>query len=228
MDNYRQDKIVNYMPENQNLNNNQDEEDPNEQEVIKIYELVDSIPLSRPKKNITRDFSDGVLVAEIIKFFIPKIVELHNYITSNNLKTKTENWNTLNRKVLKNLNLKLSSDEIKAVVNHTPGYVEMVLQKVFNQLYAVGIDVQEVINQNTKKQLPQSQQENDEKYQNTKYAHVDDQYKQLLQERDDMIDELKIALEETEKNLKISEDNKKILNHQLDVLKNKIRELGLY
>jgi hypothetical protein len=63
---------------------------------------VDDIPLSRPKKNIARDFSDGgeqsagrstclaplpltrlrraaVLVAEIVAHFFPRIIELHNY-----------------------------------------------------------------------------------------------------------------------------------------------------
>ena len=30
-----------------------------EEELQRIYTWVDDIPLSRPKKNITRDFSDG-------------------------------------------------------------------------------------------------------------------------------------------------------------------------
>lgn len=36
-------------------------ENPSEEnsEMMYIYEWVDSIPLSRPKKNISRDFSDG-------------------------------------------------------------------------------------------------------------------------------------------------------------------------
>lgn len=37
-----------------------------EEELNDVYSWVDSIPLSRPKKNISRDFSDGVLMAEII------------------------------------------------------------------------------------------------------------------------------------------------------------------
>ena len=50
-----------------------------EDELNQIYAWVDEIPLSRPKKNITRDFSDGVMVAEIIHNYYPKLVELHNY-----------------------------------------------------------------------------------------------------------------------------------------------------
>lgn len=50
-----------------------------DQEVNDIYTWVDAIPLSRPKKNIGRDFADGVLMAEIVHHYFPKLVELHNY-----------------------------------------------------------------------------------------------------------------------------------------------------
>ena len=32
-------------------------------ELQRLYAWVDEIPLSRPKRNIARDFADGVLVA---------------------------------------------------------------------------------------------------------------------------------------------------------------------
>lgn len=50
-----------------------------EEELNDIYNWVDTIPLSRPKRHIGRDFSDGVLMAEIVHHFFPKLVELHNY-----------------------------------------------------------------------------------------------------------------------------------------------------
>ena len=56
------------------------------------------MPLSRPKKNIARDFSDGVLMAEIVAQNIPRIVELHNYSAANSTKQKYYNWDTLNSK----------------------------------------------------------------------------------------------------------------------------------
>ena len=37
----------------------------NDHELDVLYSWVDDIPLSRPKKNMTRDFSDGVMVAEV-------------------------------------------------------------------------------------------------------------------------------------------------------------------
>lgn len=98
-----------------------------EEDLQLIYNWVDEIPLSRPKRSIARDFSDGVLVAEIIKHFIPKIVDMHNYSAAHSVSQKTYNWNTLNVKVLKKLNLNLSKDEIEGVVNMTPDAIEKIL-----------------------------------------------------------------------------------------------------
>lgn len=61
-----------------------------------IYNWVDEIPLSKPKRNISRDFSDGVLVAEVIAHFCPQLIELHNYSSANSVKIKFYNWDTLN------------------------------------------------------------------------------------------------------------------------------------
>lgn len=235
------DKVYSYLNENDKNDYHegmQEEDNENEQELMKIYELVDAIPLSRQKKNISRDFADGVLIAEIVKFFIPKIVELHNYASTNNMKNKRENWNTLNRKVLKHLGINLSKNEIEMIINFTPGYVEMLLQKVFNQLYKLGYNLEEIIssrqrqtsntNQVLKSRVDINMNEVQDKTEKSKYNNIDDIYKVELLERDKVIEELKIALENTEKNLKVSEENKKILLHQLEVLKNKVRELGIY
>ena len=56
-----------------------------EEEMQEVYNWVDEIPLSRPKKNIARDFSDCVLIAEVIKHFIPSIVDLHNYTSAHSV-----------------------------------------------------------------------------------------------------------------------------------------------
>lgn len=50
-----------------------------EDELKEVYEWVDTFELSRIKRNINRDFSDGVLIAEILNFYFPHLVELHNY-----------------------------------------------------------------------------------------------------------------------------------------------------
>lgn len=78
------------------MNNNNFEEG---NDIMFIYEWVDSVPLSRPKKNIARDFSDGVMMAEIIKHACPNLVDLHNYPAAHSTTQKLYNWNTLNRKI---------------------------------------------------------------------------------------------------------------------------------
>ncbi|KAI5069647.1 hypothetical protein GOP47_0015948 [Adiantum capillus-veneris] len=89
---------------------------------------VDSIPLSRPKRNIARDFSDGVLAAEVVANYCPKLVEIHNYSAANSLAQKIYNWNTLNIKVFRRLNFALSKEDIEAVANAEHMAIERVLK----------------------------------------------------------------------------------------------------
>mmetsp|Transcript_19898 Transcript_19898/g.26855 ORF Transcript_19898/g.26855 Transcript_19898/m.26855 type:complete len:118 (-) Transcript_19898:383-736(-) len=102
-------------------------EEITEDDLQEIYNWVDEIPLSRPKRNIARDFSDGVLLAEIVKHYQSKLVDLHNYSQAHSLSQKTYNWNTLNVKVLKKLGFNLSKQEIEAIVNMEPDAIEKTL-----------------------------------------------------------------------------------------------------
>lgn len=51
-----------------------------DEELQRLFAWVDTVPLSRPKKSINRDFSDGVLAAEVVAYYFPKLVDLHNYV----------------------------------------------------------------------------------------------------------------------------------------------------
>ncbi|XP_055950923.1 sperm flagellar protein 1-like [Argiope bruennichi] len=73
-----------------------------------LYDWLDTIPFSRPKKNLARDFSDALLTAELIKYFFPGMVDLHNYPSTHSMEQKKINWSTLNNKVLKKLDFPLS------------------------------------------------------------------------------------------------------------------------
>jgi hypothetical protein len=82
-----------------------------------LYAWIDKIPLSRQKRNIARDFSDGgvsymryckvtsitlqtVMAAELACHFFPRLVELHNYTSANSISQKLSNWRTLNSEYL--------------------------------------------------------------------------------------------------------------------------------
>jgi len=99
-----------------------------EEEMQEVYQWIDEIPLTRPKKNIGRDFADGVLAAEVIKHFFPKMVEIHNYSNASSSQQKLYNWNTLNAKVLKKIGFQLSKKDIEDIVKVTPDTIERVLR----------------------------------------------------------------------------------------------------
>ncbi|XP_064601244.1 sperm flagellar protein 1-like [Liolophura sinensis] len=96
-------------------------------ELEDLYAWIDQIPLSRPKRNIARDFSDGVLIAEVIRHYMPKLVELHNYTPANASKQKMENWYLLNRKVFCKLHFELTDDVIRSICRCEPNIIERVL-----------------------------------------------------------------------------------------------------
>lgn len=95
-----------------------------------LYAWIDAIPLSRPKRNIQRDFSDGVLLAEVVAAYFPSLVELHNYGAANSIKQKIYNFETLNQRVLKKVNYTIPKSSIEDIVNCRPGAIESVLNAV--------------------------------------------------------------------------------------------------
>eukprot|EP01025_Chloroclados_australasicus_P038913 TRINITY_DN4016_c1_g1_i3.p1 TRINITY_DN4016_c1_g1~~TRINITY_DN4016_c1_g1_i3.p1 ORF type:complete len:214 (-),score=30.14 TRINITY_DN4016_c1_g1_i3:266-907(-) len=106
-----------------------------EEELSGLYSWVDEIPLSRPKRNIARDFSDGVLMAEVMHYYCPKVVELHNYSSANSSAQKSYNWNTLNEKVFKKFGFSISQEDQNAVVNCEPGSIERILKLAHVKLH---------------------------------------------------------------------------------------------
>ena len=100
-------------------------------ELMYIYNWLDTLTLSHPKKNISRDFSDGQLLAEVIKHYLPKMVDLNNYLPASTTNQKCYNWNTLQTRVLKKLNVKLSKKEINDIIMCKSLAIEHLLEKVY-------------------------------------------------------------------------------------------------
>ncbi|XP_004077227.1 sperm flagellar protein 1 [Oryzias latipes] len=99
------------------------ERELNDEEQQDLFAWIDKIPLSRPKRNISRDFSDGVMAAEVVKHFFPKLVDLHNYIPANSTQQKLSNWNVLNRKVFCRLDFHVPEETLNKIVLSTSGAV---------------------------------------------------------------------------------------------------------
>ena len=70
-----------------------------EEQLKDVYEWVDSFTLSKTKRNIARDFSDGMLVAEILQNYFPEYVNLHSYPSCHKVQMKRANWGFLKQKV---------------------------------------------------------------------------------------------------------------------------------
>ncbi len=69
----------------------------------------------------------GILVAEIIRYYLPDLVEMHNYTPANSLQQKKANWGILNKKVLTNFGLDLPDVIIAGLSNCKPGLIEVLL-----------------------------------------------------------------------------------------------------
>ncbi|XP_043794666.1 uncharacterized protein LOC122716038 [Apis laboriosa] len=105
-----------------------DEDKKNDKNQIEeLYAWISTIPLSKPTKNLSRDLSDAVIIAEILKIYYPRYVDLHNYVPANSITMKKENWKILNRKVLSKIHMKLNKNIINQLANCHPGTAEYVL-----------------------------------------------------------------------------------------------------
>uniref|UniRef100_A0A0A9WE29 Sperm flagellar protein 1 n=1 Tax=Lygus hesperus TaxID=30085 RepID=A0A0A9WE29_LYGHE len=99
-----------------------------------LYTWVNELELSKPKKNFARDFSDGVIVAEILKKEYPRLVELHNYAPANSFSNKMKNWGWLNERVLRKIGLEQNEAFIKEVASSKRSAVEKLLLAIKKKL----------------------------------------------------------------------------------------------
>lgn len=61
-------------------------------------------------------------------------MDLHNYASANGVNVKKENWNTLNRKVLSKIGMKLNQDTVHQLANGHQGAIKKILQELKNKV----------------------------------------------------------------------------------------------
>ena len=127
-------------------------------DLLKVYEWIDSIPLSREKKNIARDFCDGALTAEIMKHYYPKLVDVYNYPEAYSTEQKIDNWNTLCIKVFKKIGFSMTDKELLDVVNSKPKAIEHILWKLYNIIV-----LKKKVNKKNEKNEKEENEEKEEK-----------------------------------------------------------------
>ena len=197
----------------QNVLDNEGQEQTEENDVMYIYEWVDSIQLSRPKKNIARDFCDCVLVAEIIKHYLPRLVDLHNYPSASSTMQKTTNWNTLKTKVLKKIGVKMTKQEINDIITCKPLAIEHLLQRIYDA-------IQNQINSN-----------NNEEGNNNNMVRPSngnaERLKKILEEKENNINQLHEIIDVLEMKLKSSNEMQETLANKVDELTNLLQSKGI-
>ncbi|KAK3095814.1 hypothetical protein FSP39_019559 [Pinctada imbricata] len=110
------------------------EEFYDEVELANLFQWLDRVPLSRKRKNLEKDFADGVLVAEIIKHYLPKMIDMHMYSPASSTTQQMDTWRLLNRKVLQKLDFDLSEEVTRAIAKRKPGVIQKVLMLLRYQL----------------------------------------------------------------------------------------------
>eukprot|EP01041_Mallomonas_annulata_P004998 gene4998-9999_t len=133
-------------------------EELSDEQLRSLYAWIDAIPLTRPKRNITRDFSDGVMLAEVCAAYFPHLVDLHNYSPASSVQAKIYNFDTLNQRVLKRFGYQLTRAQIEDIVNCRPGAVENVLNtlQVKMSKYKEKRSTDNQSNDDTKESIPKA------------------------------------------------------------------------
>lgn len=209
-----QDNNSNEMNQNE-LDNNEGQDQTEENDFMYIYEWVDSIQLSRPKKNIARDFCDCVLVAEIIKHYLPRLVDLHNYPSASSTMQKTTNWNTLNTKVLKKIGVRLSKQEINDVITCKPLAIEHLLQRIYDA-------IQNQINGNNNEEGNM----NNNNMVGASNGNVE-RLKKILEEKESNINQLHEIIDVLEMKLRSSSEMQETLANKVEELTNLLQSKGI-
>lgn len=209
-----QDNNSNEMNQNE-LDNNEGQDQTEENDFMYIYEWVDSIQLSRPKKNIARDFCDCVLVAEIIKHYLPRLVDLHNYPSASSTIQKTTNWNTLNTKVLKKIGVRMSKQEINDVITCKPLAIEHLLQRIYDA-------IQNQINGNNNEEGNM----NNNNMVGASNGNVE-RLKKILEEKESNINQLHEIIDVLEMKLRSSSEMQETLANKVEELTNLLQSKGI-
>ncbi|KAK9304955.1 hypothetical protein QLX08_003884 [Tetragonisca angustula] len=185
-----------------------------------IYTWIEQIPFSKPKKNLSRDFSDGVFMAELLKRYYPRYVDIHNYIPGNSIAKKIDNWCTLNRKVLSKLDIKLGKDVIHQLANSQSGVIEKILievrTKILKDCNADRSSLYSEYEENEKQEEVVKSVLNPEEIANkTVPRHVFVRLKQELEEKNELINMLHQKLSHLESLIKLKDQRITDLTSQI-------------
>lgn len=199
-----------------------------------LYKWIDNHTITRQKKNLNRDFSDAIPMAEILKQHYPKLVDLHNYSPKNALAHKIANWEILNRRVLNKIRINLSQQEMEQLAKATAGAVEKLLSVIKAKVDASKAsgdahnDNEKVFylendsNFSSREGIVPVRIKNGTKTLDRKMVpnELFDQMQKDISEKQEVINTLKAKIEHVENILKIKDERIKDLSQQLQTVVN--------
>lgn len=108
-----------------------------------------------------------MLTAEVVKHFVPGLVDLHSYSQAHGLVQKTSNWVTLNSKaysanVFRRLGFQVDIADIDKVVKCEHEAIERVLKFIKDQLQAYATRKERIAAEEAKKTEPVEEEANEE------------------------------------------------------------------
>ena len=159
-----------------------------ERERMEIYVWIDRLNLqSKPKKHFARDFSDGVLCAEILmkttcssssssfsrRSNTARMISMHNYPIKNSFKGKLENWELLNAKVLRSpkIRCELTREEMSAVARSEKDAAERVLLKIKTAVEDDFMSLDHPDERDGDREEEEEEEERQERQQQQQYTH---------------------------------------------------------
>ena len=159
----------------------------------------------------------------MIKYHYPRLVDLHNYPSASSTKAKLVNWETLNKKVLKKLGVKITKTEINDIINSKPNAIENLLGRLFHIINGIP---QESTNINKDENMEQNnnnflRNKNNNMNNNNIMDNNNEESNELINainEKDQEIANLKEYIETLEQKLKISVDKQKELDSKIKEL----------
>ena len=99
-----------------------------------IFAWLDTIPLPRPVTTLEMDFTDGLVIAEIIAYFFPEYVDFNKFHTARNMTQRIKNWRVLNSDVLPKLGLHAPGTVVHDITNGDKRASELFLHHLIEKL----------------------------------------------------------------------------------------------
>ena len=190
----------------------------NEEEIREIYEWVDEFDLSRIKRNIARDFSDAVLVAEILKEYYPQLVWMHCYTGVNSQSEKKDNWLLLKQKVMNKIAFKMTVSEINSIINIEEHSVEKFLFRLKRFLEESAENIKKALQGgNKKKKTTEVKEQMKRRKKGGETFNSNSEKDKLLRQLQETIEILEVKVGHLEMDVKSKDDKILVMEKKLEL-----------